>query len=181
MAKDTGEAKTPLKAVPDAREPNDYYDQLDQEAKDVWDGIGALGFTPYKGKLGMLFARRTGTSDTGNDIGPADTLLVLKTIVQQHVTEEERLLKENGSDKLPGMEEPATEELDRMADKLLDLRQKAQNARANLKYYQETFQGRMNDLNRKCYTRNNMHIILEDSQKVTYKEAEGASKQQKAA
>jgi hypothetical protein len=164
-----------LKAVDNAAAAptgsGELYDGLSQDGQDQWDEIGSLGYTPSQ-RNGMWFAARTGSNDPDEKaIGPSESLSVLTGMVKEYVAEEERLLKENGSDRLPGMEEPATEELDRMADQLLDLRQKKENATAEFKDYQEVFQGRMNDLQRRRYTRKGMHIILEDAQKVTYKKA----------
>lgn len=166
-----------LKAVPpNSKEPNEYYDSLDQDAKDIWDEIGAQGYTPRKGHGGLLWARRTGSTDDSQDIGPADSLIVLRGLVKDYVAEEARLLAENGSNRLPTMEEPATDELDRLADRLLEAREKKDKARAEFKDEEEIFRGKMNDLHRKKYIRKGMHIILEDSQHVTYKKAEGTAK-----
>lgn len=163
-----------LKAV-ENKVPSELYDSLSQDGQDSWDEIGSLGYTPYKGHGDLWWARRTGAPEAGEDVGPSESLSVLVTMVKDYAAEEQRLLEQHGSDRLPGMEEPATEELDRMADQLLDLRQKKDDAKAAFKDYEEQFQGRMNDLHRKRYTRKGMHIILEDAQKVTYKKAEGAA------
>jgi hypothetical protein len=170
-------ARDGLKAVPPAKEPNELYDSLSQDGQDHWDEIGALGYTPLKGHGNMWWARRSGTADKGEDIGPSESISVLVTMVKEFVAEEARLLEENGSDRLPGMEEPATEELDRLADKVLDLRQKKDDAKAAFKDAEEEFQTRMNDLHRKRYTRKGMHMIIEERQAVTYKKAEGTQAQ----
>lgn len=60
---------------------DDLYDSLSQDAKDHWDEIGSLGFTPFKGVKGDWWARKTGTEDTGDDIGPSESISVLVQMV----------------------------------------------------------------------------------------------------
>lgn len=173
-------ARNGLVAV-EEKVPNELYDGLSQDGQDYWDEIGGLGWTPLKGAGGLWWARRTGTPDQGEDIGPSESLSVLAEQVKDFAREEQRLFEQNGSDKLPTMEEPATEELDRLSTKVLDARKKKDDAKAVFKDAEKEFQDRMNQLHRKRYTRNGMHIIIEDSQKVTYKKAEGTVKQAKKA
>jgi hypothetical protein len=76
-----------LKAV-ETKEPDDLYDGLSQDAKDTWDAIGAVGYTPERGLKGMWFARKTG--DTAKEaIGPADSLAALYSQVKAALPDEE--------------------------------------------------------------------------------------------
>lgn len=69
-----------------AGEPNDLYDQLSQDAKDEWDAIGALGFTPEKGFGGLWFARKPSDVSKKHALGPADSLQALHSMVKEKVT-----------------------------------------------------------------------------------------------
>lgn len=74
MAKDTV-------ATAETGDPADFYDSLSQDAKDVWDAIGVLGYTPEKGAAGLWFARKPGQK-AAEAIGPADSLTSLHSQVK---------------------------------------------------------------------------------------------------
>jgi hypothetical protein len=57
-------------------EPNDLYDTLSQEARDTWDFIGVLGYTPEQGSAGMWWARKTGSKHAAT-VGPIESLAAL--------------------------------------------------------------------------------------------------------
>jgi len=107
-------------------DPNDFYDSLSQEAKDQWDAIGIFGYTPEKGTAGLWFARKPG-QNAKDAIGPADSLQSLHAQVKSEVEasakwkasqEQSGVVDLDGfkSSRLPGMDEPAIEELDRQAE-----------------------------------------------------------------
>lgn len=80
-------------ATVETGEPNEFYDSLSQEAKDQWDAIGILGYTPDKGAAGLWFARKSGQK-AAEAIGPADSLQSLKLQVKDF---EDNKPDENGN------------------------------------------------------------------------------------
>ncbi len=104
-------------------EPNDLYDQLSQDAKDEWDAIGALGYTPEQGIGGLWWARKPGQA-AKDGLGPADSLSSLHSQVKEEVKASAEWQENSGvvdmddfkSSRLPGMEDPPIEELDRQAE-----------------------------------------------------------------
>lgn len=62
-------------------DPADFYDSLSQDAKDIWDEIGTLGYTPEKGAAGLWFARKPG-QNAADAIGPADSMQSLLSQVK---------------------------------------------------------------------------------------------------
>lgn len=103
-------ARNGLSAV-ETREPNDFYDSLEQEAKDIWDDIGAsFGYTPEKGKGNLWFARKPGAK-AKDAIGPAESLGALRSMVKEFVGNQPVIIEEvlnsdgEGNTFLPGVEE----------------------------------------------------------------------------
>lgn len=69
------------------KDPADFYDGLSQDAKDIWDEIGGLGFTPEHGSAGLWFARKPG-QQAKDAIGPADSLQSLRSQVKDTLPKE---------------------------------------------------------------------------------------------
>jgi hypothetical protein len=107
-------ARNGLKAVEDAPASSELYDSLPQEQMDAWDRIGSKGYTPYRSKVGNLwFGRRSGTDDSGDDVGPAGTVIELETQVDERIASEQSAESDTvldtdpgtGNGILPGMEQ----------------------------------------------------------------------------
>jgi hypothetical protein len=115
------------------REPNEFYDSLSQDTRDIWDEIGSLGYTPEKGAATSLwFARKTNSKHAAT-VGPCESLPSLLAGVKEEIAEEAKSPKKetnvvsmngNGNGRvkqpyLPGAED--IEELDQQADVCLEL------------------------------------------------------------
>lgn len=181
-------ARNGMTVVTSKAEPNDLYDSLSQDAKDIWDEIGSLGYTPEKGKAGLWFARKTG--DAANDaIGPADSLAVLYSQVKADLPEDYFEAADNvidlddlpPSDRLPGMEEPAIEELDRQADNCIAELERKKKAAAASKDADDLMREMMRKHGRKRYARRGWSLVDEESHKLVIKPADQPKKKKESA
>lgn len=166
-----------LKAVESA-EPNELYDGLSQEAKDQWDAIGALGFTPEKGAAGLWYARKTGQT-AAEAIGPADGLGALHSQVKASLPDEEFVSTDDLDDadsesvpssRLPGMEEPALDVLDRQADICIDALERKKKAAAEYTDQDEKFRKMLRDHGRRRYSRRGLSLVINETEKLVIKE-----------
>lgn len=77
------------------------------------------------------------------------------------------------SNRLPGMEEPAIEELDAQADICIEAFEKKKNAATASKDQDDVMRQKMHEFERKRYSRRGWSIVIEDSEKLVIKRAEG--------
>lgn len=91
-------------AAKSAEAPNDEYDQLSESAQQLWDQIGALGFTPDKTDDGKWVAL---SQHDDTKIGPCESLSVLSGEVLRHVGElssdEIEIYEDAKGPRLPGI------------------------------------------------------------------------------
>lgn len=78
------------------------------------------------------------------------------------------------STRLPGMEEPPIEELNRQADACIDALAKRKQATAASKDQDDIMRQMMHKHDRKRYSRQGWSIVIEDSEKIVIKKAEQA-------
>jgi hypothetical protein len=174
-----------LKAV-ESKEPNELYDSLSQDGKDIWDEIGSLGYKPEKGFKGLFYARKN-SGDAKDAIGPSESLSVLLTMVKEEVakrpdsdpdSESEEASSDLDemppSDRLPGMEEPAIEDLDRMGDNCISLKEKRDKAKTEFDDACDIMRQKMKQYERKRYNRRGFSLVVEESEKLVIKKAEQA-------
>ncbi|CAN5353819.1 hypothetical protein BH10ACI2_BH10ACI2_00120 [soil metagenome] len=81
---------------------------------------------------------------------------------------------ETPSTRLPGMEEPAIEALDRQADMCLEALKKRKDATAASKDQDDIMREKMREHGRKRYSRRGFSIVIEDSDQLVIKKAEQA-------
>lgn len=160
-----------------AIEPNtELYDSLSQDGQDQWDSIGAAGYEPEKGAAGLWFARKPG--DLPKDaIGPSESLSALVSMVKLYVAAHAPVaepidLTLDPSDRLPGMEEPAIEELDRLGDDCIFAKEKRDKAKTEFADSCDVMRNKMRDHGRKRYNRKGFSLVIEDSEKLVIKKAE---------
>lgn len=170
-------------ATKKSREPNEDYDQLSQESQDIFDEIASLGYTPFKNAQRLWFARR-GSEPIKDAIGPFDHIGTMRTAVKEDIAKRGRpnagedddqpvdLDSLPPSDRLPGMEEPSIERLDRQADVCITANEKKKLAEAEFKDACDEMRNRMRDEGRKRYTRRGFSLVLEESEKLVIKKAE---------
>lgn len=165
-----------------AKELNDLYDSLSQDAKDTWDEIGTLGYKPEKGFGGMWFARKNG-KPAKEALGPAEHISVLHSMVKEDVeqygpgAESDTPINLEDlppSERLPGMEEPAIEELDRYGDKCIVAKEKKEAAATAFADACDEMRIKMRDHERKRYSRRGFSLVIEESEKLVIKKAEQA-------
>lgn len=75
-------------ATVETRDPKDFYDSLSQDAKDIWDTIGQLGYTPEKGVTNLWFARKTNSKHAAS-VGPCESLHELLAGVKDEIRQEQ--------------------------------------------------------------------------------------------
>ena len=166
----------------ETREPDELYDSLSQDGQDTWDAIAVLGYTPEKGLKGLWFARKTG--DAAKDaIGPADSLAALysqvKAALPDNVGNSDTIIDLDDlppSDRLPGMEEPAIEELDRQADNCIAQLERKKKETAACKDADDLMRELMRKHGRKRYARRGWSLVDEESHKLVIKKAEQPKK-----
>lgn len=157
-------------------EPNDLYDSLNQEGQDIWDQIGETGYIPGKGPGGLWFARKPGT-DIKEAVGPSDSLHVLLSMVKDMPVSDPDSLgdvidPDFESSRLPGMEEPAIEELDRLGDICISAKEEKETAKTEFDNQCDIMRLRMRDLGRKRYSRRGFILTIQDTEKLVIKKAE---------
>ncbi len=76
--------------------------------------------------------------------------------------------------RLPTMEEPQNDELNRLADIAIDAKEAKEKATAQFKDDCDSMRNRMRDFDRKRYTRRGFTLVIEDSEKLVIKKAEQA-------
>jgi hypothetical protein len=171
-------ARNGLQAV-ETKQPDELYDSLSQDGQDTWDAIAVLGYTPEKGLKGLWFARKTGEA-AKDAIGPADSLAALYSQVKaalpddhfDHADDVVDLDDLPPSDRLPGMEEPAIEELDRMGDNCIALKERRDQAKTEFDDACDLMRQKMNEHKRKRYNRRGFSLVVEESEKLVIKKAE---------
>lgn len=171
-------------AAVDTKQPNELYDSLSQDGQDQWDAIGALGYMPEKGAAGMWFARKVGQT-AAEAIGPTEFIGGLKSLIaalpkepeaeiESDETEESEETSPVSSTRLPGMEEPDIEELDRLGDDCIDAKEKRDQAKTAFDDHCDHMRQRMRHHGRKRYNRRGFSLVIEDSEKLVIKKAEQA-------
>lgn len=164
-------ARNGLKAV-EENTRDEVYDGLSPDGQDDWDVIGSHGYRPERQvATGLWFARKNGGTDK-DAIGPSESLSVLKTMVVQFAEDQVAADADNPSSRLPGMEEPAIEELDRQADICNDLYVKARDAKALSTDADERMKDLMVKHGRKRYARGEWNLVAEDNIRLTHKKAQ---------
>lgn len=158
------------------------YDSLDPTAQEIWDEIGSLGYKPEQGAQNLWFARKMKDPDA-DPLGPAESLGALLSIVKGAIAEGQQAAaakddedSEEGSapsTRLPGMEEPAIEELDRQADICIEAGTKRKNAVDNEKDQDDIFRDLLRRHGRKRYSRNNWSLSISESEKLVKKKDKG--------
>jgi hypothetical protein len=164
-----------LKAV-ESKEPNELYDRLSQDRKDNWDEIGSLGYKPEQSN-GVWFAHSQNFKNT-EPVGPSESLSVLVTMVRQAAAGISESADAEGSedisdlppsDRLPGMEEPAIDELDRQADNCIEALERRKNAVSNSKDQDDIFRNLLRKHGRKRYARRGWALVISESEKLDIK------------
>jgi hypothetical protein len=133
----------------------------------------------------LIFARR-GNEPIPDSLGPFDHIATMRTAVKEDIAKKGRpgASYDDGqpvdlddlppSDRLPGMEEPSIERLDRQADVCIDLNEKKKAAESAFKDACDEMRNRMRGEGRKRYTRRGFSLVLEESEKLVIKKAEAA-------
>lgn len=81
---------------------------------------------------------------------------------------------ETPSTRLPGMEEPAIEDLDRQADICVEAKEKRDQAKTAFDDSCDVMRQKMHEYDRKRYNRRGFSLVIEDSEKLVIKKAEQA-------
>lgn len=81
---------------------------------------------------------------------------------------------QNSERRLPTMEEPEIDELNALADRCVDAKDKKEKANAAFKDECDIMREKMREYGRKRYTRRGMTLTIEDSEKLVIKKAEAA-------
>lgn len=86
----------------------------------------------------------------------------------------ENFQKPAGEQRLPGLEEPEIEDLNRLADVCIEKLEKRKQATTASKDADDIMRVAMHKFNRKRYNRKGWSIVIEDSEKLIVKKAENA-------
>jgi hypothetical protein len=78
----------------------------------------------------------------------------------------------NASDRLPGMEDPAVEELDRLGDDCIFAKEKRDKAKTEFDDSCDIMREKMREYGRKRYNRRGFSLVIEDTEKLVIKKAE---------
>ena len=158
-----------------AAEPNELYDSLSPESQDIYDEIGSLGYRPEKGAQNLWFARKAG-QEPKDALGPCDHISVLLTMVKDQVAKDgpPAASDEIPSTRLPGMEEPAIEELDKLGDECIFAKEKRDKAKTVFDDACDHMREKMREHDRKRYNRRGFSLVIEDTEKLVIKKAEQA-------
>lgn len=162
-----------------AAEPNELYDSLSPESQQIWDEIGSNGYKPEKGAAGLWFARKAG-QEPKDAIGPCDHISVLLTLVKDQVAKDgpPPASDETPSTRLPGMEEPAIEELDKLGDECILAKEKRDQAKTVFDDACDRMREKMREHDRKRYNRRGFSLVIEDTEKLVIKKAEQSGPKQ---
>jgi hypothetical protein len=173
-------------------EPNDLYDSLSQEARDTWDFIGSLGYTPEQGAAGMWWARKSGSKHAAT-VGPIESLAALLPAVKEEIRIDEEQLALRGGDAidadpnsnvldmrtssangrvkqpyLPGAED--IEELDQQADICLTAQDEQQLAKSNFTVAKEEMKRRLKAHGRTNYKRGGWNMTIKNNEVLELKQ-----------
>lgn len=121
---------------------------------------------------------KTGTLDKGTGGGTANKPEATgngKTVKVGSSTLEGGEFTNPADPRLPGMEEPEIDELNRQADLCLDLVAKRDNAKTAYEDSADVMRAKMKEFGRKRYMRHGRPFIIEDSEKLVIKKAENKS------
>lgn len=183
-----------------SKSEKELYDSLSQTSQDQWDEIGKLGYRVDKVKSGYIASKISGEGR----VGPCESLVVLYNEVKvvaageksqdtgdgatdiQMLDEDGNVLFEGTADdmeaaaadlpstRLPGMEEPTLEILDKQADVCIEYFEKKKDAATASKDQDDIMRQMMHDNGRKRYSRHGWSIVIEDTEKLVIKKAEAA-------
>ena len=173
-----------MKVVKAGEDLNELYDQLSQDGKDNWDEIGSLGYKPEKTN-GVFFARKQ-SEPKADPIGPSESLSALVTMVKEASAQNDTSSEDennavdesadNPSNRLPGMQEPEIDDLDRQHDRCMQARDKKLAANAALKDEEDIMRQKMVNHGRLRYTRNGWTITRTAPEKLAYQKTENKNK-----
>jgi hypothetical protein len=112
-------------------------------------------------------------------IGPATSVKALHTQVMLAAGPPRNTAKPAGdvedgepSSRLPGMEEPAIEELDRLGDDCIDTKEARDKAKTAFDDKCDIMRQKMREHGRKRYNRRGFSLVIEDTEKLVIKKAE---------
>lgn len=147
-----------------------------------------LGWSVKEAPDGKTWTAHENAGDL-RDVGPASSIKALHTQVKlaagapeatdadgQEPIENFRTEPENANPdgRLPGLEEPEIGALNVQADKCIDAFEKKKKAAAESKDQDDVMRKKLKESGRKRYSRHGWSIVIEDSEKLVIKKADGS-------